>query len=70
MRLFCGGAAVHDAMREALKVGMQEARIGYVPATAVIVVLRDLWDRDRKEFTRLVQWAIAAAESGDIESCS
>ncbi|BBY86693.1 bifunctional DNA primase/polymerase [Mycolicibacterium tokaiense] len=61
------GRSPHDAMREALKVGMQEARIGYVPATAVIVVLRDLWDRDRKEFTRLVQWAIAAAESGDIE---
>ena len=61
------GRSPHDAMREALKVGLQEARIGYVPAKTVIVVLRDLWDRDRAEFTRLVQWAIDVAESSDTE---
>lgn len=55
----------HDAMREALKVGLAEARIGYVPARDVIVTLRDLWDRDRNEFTRLVHWAVNVAESSD-----
>lgn len=55
----------HDAMREVLKVGLAEARIGYVRARDVIVTLRDLWDRDHDEFTRLVHWAISVAESSD-----
>jgi hypothetical protein len=59
------GRSPHDAMREALKVGLAEARIGYVPAKDVIVSLRDLWDRERNEFTRLVKWAIDVAESSD-----
>lgn len=61
------GRSPHDAMREALKVGMQEARIGYVPARMVIRTLRELWDRDRNEFTRLVQWAIDVAENSDTD---
>lgn len=52
-------------MREALKVGLSEARIGYVPARSVIRTLRVYWDRDRQEFTRLVYWAIAVAEGSD-----
>ena len=59
------GRSPHDAMREALKVGLSEARIGYVPARTVIRTLRDCWDRDRQEFTRLVHWAIGVAENSD-----
>ncbi|MDO0975159.1 bifunctional DNA primase/polymerase [Mycolicibacterium frederiksbergense] len=59
------GRSPHDAMREALKVGLSEARIGYVPARSVIRTLREHWDRDRQEFTRLVYWAIAVAEGSD-----
>lgn len=62
------GRSPHDAMREALKVGLAEARIGYVPARSVIRTLRELWDRDRQEFTRLVYWAIAVAESSDANA--
>lgn len=62
------GRSPHDAMREALKVGLSEARIGYVPAKAVIRTLREQWDRDRQEFTRLVWWAIDVAEAGDARS--
>ncbi|WP_244899473.1 bifunctional DNA primase/polymerase [Mycobacterium sherrisii] len=61
------GRSPHDAMREALKVGLGEARIGYVPAREVIRTLRDIWDRDRNEFTRLVQWAIDVAESSNAQ---
>lgn len=57
------GRSPHDAMREALKVGLAEARIGYLPARTVIRTLREYWDRDRQEFTRLVQWAVNVAES-------
>lgn len=66
--LLARGRSPHDAMREALKVGLSEARIGYVPAKAVIRTLRDYWDRDRKEFTRLVHWAIRVAENSDADS--
>lgn len=59
------GRSPHDAMREALKVGLSEARIGYVPARTVIRTLRQRWDRDRDEFSRLVQWAIDVAETSD-----
>lgn len=59
------GRSPHDAMREALKVGLSEARIGYVPARAVIRTLRELWDRDRREFSRLVTWAIGVAENSN-----
>lgn len=62
------GRSPHDAMREALRVGMEEARIGYVPAVAVIRALRDLWDRDRNEFTRLVQWTIDVVEDSDAKA--
>lgn len=62
------GRSPHDAMREALKVGLSEARIGYVPAGSVIRTLRQLWDRDRNEFSRLVYWAIAVAESSDADA--
>lgn len=62
------GRSPHDAMREALKVGLSEARIGYVPARSVIRTLRELWDRDRQEFTRLVYWAMAVAESSDANA--
>lgn len=66
--LLARGRSPHDAMREALKVGLSEARIGYVPARAVIRTRRDYWDRDRNEFTRLVHWAIRVAESSDRDS--
>ena len=66
--LLSRGRSPHDAMREALMVGLSEARIGYVPARAVIRTLRDYWDRDRNEFTRLVQWAIRVAENSDTNS--
>lgn len=61
------GRSPHDAMREALKVGLGEARIGYVPAKAVIRTLRDYWDRDRGEFSRLVQWAIDVAVASEAD---
>lgn len=61
------GRSPHDAMREALKVGLSEARIGYVPARAVIRTLRQYWDRDRNEFSRLVHWAIDVAEASNTE---
>lgn len=61
------GRSPHDAMREALKVGLAEARIGYVPAKTVIRTLREYWDRDRGEFSRLVQWAIDVAENSNAE---
>lgn len=68
--LLSRGRSPHDAMREALRVGFEEARIGYVPARDVVVALQDLWDRDRGEFTRLVQWAIDVAESQDTKALS
>lgn len=63
--LLARGRNPHDAMRQALLVGLGEARIGYVPAKAVLVTLRDYWDRDRDEFTRLARWAIDTAENSD-----
>ncbi|OBF84240.1 DNA primase, partial [Mycobacterium sp. 852002-51163_SCH5372311] len=61
------GRSPHDAMREALRVGLAEARIGYVPARTVIRTLRQQWDRDRQEFSRLVQWAIDVAENSNAK---
>lgn len=61
------GRSPHDVMREALRVGLAEARIGYVPAKTVITTLREYWDRDRAEFSRLVQWAIDVAERSNID---
>lgn len=54
------GRSPHDAMREALRVGLGEARIGYVPAKEVVAALRDCWPAQREsgEFGRLVQWAV------------
>lgn len=65
--LISRGRSPHDAMREALKVGLSEARIGYIPARVVIRTLREYWDRDRNEFSRLVQWAIDVAEKSSAE---
>lgn len=65
--LLSRGRSPHDAMREALKVGLSEARIGYIPARVVIRTLREYWDRDRSEFSRLVQWAIDVAENSNAE---
>lgn len=65
--LLARGRSPHDAMREALKVGLAEARIGYVPARAVMRTLREYWDRDRSEFSRLVKWAIDVAENSNAE---
>ncbi|WP_431233774.1 bifunctional DNA primase/polymerase [Mycolicibacterium psychrotolerans] len=61
------GTSPHDAMRQVLLTGLGEARIGYVPAKKVVHALRDTWDRDRAEFTRLVQWTINAVEASDAE---
>lgn len=64
-KLLDRGRSPHDAMREALRVGLGEARIGYVPAKAVLDALRDCWDRDPGEFDRLVLWAVGVAEGSD-----
>lgn len=64
-KLLNRGRSPHDAMREALRVGLGEARVGYVPATNVIDALRDCWDRDPGEFDRLVLWAVGVAERSD-----
>lgn len=61
--------SAHDAMREALQVGLSEAVIGYVPAGEVISSLRALWPEDRStaEFWRLAQWAANAASSANVD---
>ena len=64
-KLLNQGHNPHDAMRKALRVGLGEARIGYVPAKAVLDALRDCWDRDPGEFDRLVLWAVGVAERSD-----
>jgi hypothetical protein len=63
------GRNPHDAMREALRVGLGEARIGYVPAKKVIATLRRQWPRERElgEFVRLVDWAASVAENSDAD---
>ena len=55
----------HNAMREALKVGLGEAKVGYVSAVDVIETLSGLWDRDLPEFRRLCKWAACVVESTD-----
>jgi len=65
LKLLNRGRSPHDAMREALRVGMGEARVGYVPAMDVIDALRDCWDRNPGEFDRLVLWAVGVAERSD-----
>jgi hypothetical protein len=57
----------HDAMREALKVGFGDARLGYMPAAEVIATLRNRWDRCPTEFMRLAQWAAEIAQQTDLE---
>ncbi|BBZ70801.1 bifunctional DNA primase/polymerase [Mycobacterium paraseoulense] len=57
----------HDAMREALKVGFCEARIGYVPAAKVVATLRQRWDRSPAEFSRLCVWAADIAQATDLD---
>lgn len=57
----------HDAMQEALRVGLREAKAGYVPAGKVIAALRKRWDRSPAEFFRLCQWAAAVALDSDTD---
>jgi hypothetical protein len=61
------GRNPHDAMREALRVGLGEAKIGYVPASRVIAALQKRWERDPGEFSRLVSWAAQVAENSDAQ---
>lgn len=57
----------HDAMGEALRVGLREARAGYVPAGKVIAALRKRWDRSPGEFFRLCQWAAEVAQASEVD---
>lgn len=63
------GRSEHDAMRDALRIGLGEARIGYMPAKAVIDALRERWPtgRSSREFQSLVQWAVDVAENANTE---
>lgn len=65
----------HDAMREALKVGLCEAKAGLVSAKSVISMLSARWPRSRgeAEFERLAQWAAnvaAGRDTADITAVS
>lgn len=64
------GRSEHDAMRDALRIGMGEARIGYIPARKVINALRACWPsaRSNREFASLVSWAVEVAEGTDTET--
>ena len=57
-------------MREALRVGLGEARIGYVPAKTVIAALLGRWPQERElgEFVRLVEWAVGVAGTGGTKA--
>lgn len=57
----------HDAMRDVLRIGLSEAVIGFVPASAVLHTLRALWPKERSgaEFDRLASWCAAVAEQSD-----
>ncbi|MBN7560305.1 bifunctional DNA primase/polymerase [Mycobacteroides abscessus] len=64
------GRSEHDAMRDALRIGMGEARIGYVAARKVINALRACWPsaRSSREFASLVSWAVEVAEGTNAET--
>lgn len=64
------GRSEHDAMRDALRIGMGEARIGYIPARKVINALRACWPsaRSNREFASLVTWAVEVAEGTNAET--
>ena len=64
------GRNPHDAMREALRVGLGEARIGYVPAKDVIAALREQWPTGRSawEFDSLAEWAARVASDSNPEA--
>lgn len=64
------GRSPHDAMREALRVGLGEARIGYVPAKEVVAALREQWPAGREpgEFERLASWAARVASDTDAKA--
>jgi len=64
------GRSPHDAMRAALRVGLSEARIGYMPAGKVIAALREQWPTNRRidEFDSLIRWAVKVAMDSDPES--
>lgn len=57
-------------MREALRIGLGEARIGYIPAPEVIAELRKQWPTGRgsKEFDSLTRWAVQVALNTNIET--
>lgn len=63
------GQPPHNAMRETLRVGLGEAKIGYVPARQVITALRTVWDSGRttREFDSLVAWAAQVAEDSNAQ---
>lgn len=70
-----GYRSEHDAMREALRVGLSEAKAGCMPAKAVISMLSARWPQERSwaEFVRLAQWAATLAvnkDSADIMTVS
>lgn len=57
----------HIAMRQAMKVGFGEARLGYVKAQDVFDVLLGLWDRSGYEFRNLAFWCAEWAMTQDIK---
>ncbi|WP_255795328.1 bifunctional DNA primase/polymerase [Mycobacteroides abscessus] len=63
------GRSEHDAMRDALRIGLGEARIGYIPAKKVIDALRERWPpgRGTREFQSLVQWAVDTASCANTK---
>lgn len=69
--ILAGGGNMHDATRKALVTGLEEARIGYVPATDVVAALLHRWrqsGRPASEFRRLVAWAVAAVQDSNVEA--
>ncbi|WP_078294191.1 bifunctional DNA primase/polymerase [Mycobacterium sp. D16R24] len=63
------GRSEHDAMRDALRIGLGEARLGYMPAKTVIDALRERWPsgRSAREFASLAQWAVDVTEDANAE---
>lgn len=69
--ILAGGGNIHDATRKALVTGLEEARIGYVPAKNVVAALRDRWrqaGRNGNESRRLVYWAVATVQASNVEA--
>lgn len=57
----------HDAMCHVLRVGLGEAKLGYVPAGAVIDTMAQRWPSERpfKEFDRIVAWCVGVVTDAD-----